>query len=151
MPRFLIPVLALLVAPAWLQAEDKIAHNGIELTYLGIDRVTNYRELTVKDAKKEELALVRLSIAWTGDKRQIVIKDSDVSLHESSGKKRGPALNFVQALAEPGETVRTIEVPFRVAKGVRLTTLRMGKSFLRIEAAPTAETMPSTPAPPSPQ
>jgi hypothetical protein len=143
MRRLLILVLALTTAPAWLRAEQKLTFNGIELTYLGLERVTNYRELSVKNAKKEELALVRIAIAWTEDKRQLVIKDSDISLYDPSGKGQGAALNFVQALAEPGESTRTIEIPFRVGKAVRLTTLRIGKSFLRIEPLPAPEATPT--------
>ncbi len=136
MHGFLVLALLLTPTPASLPAEDKVAFDGLELTYLGLERVTNYRELSVKNDKKEELALVRLAITWTESKRRLVLKDSDIRLHEPGGKGHDSAFHFVQALAEPGETTRTIEIPFRVTKGARFTTLRIGKSFLRIEPLP---------------
>jgi hypothetical protein len=137
----LFPILAILVtaltaAPAQLPAEEPLPFDGIDLTYLGLERVTNFRELAVKNPKKDALVVVRFSFSWTADVRRLLIKDSDIALYEARGKKRRPALKFVQALAEPGETKRTIEIPFRVDADARLTTLSLGKSVLKIEPPP---------------
>ncbi len=137
--RHLGPLVAAvgLVALA-ASAEEKVSFQGLEVVPLGAERVKTFRDLKVKDAKKQDLVVVRLEVRWTGDKRHVLIKEGDVALKDARGKTHDCALSFVQAHAPADGAAGVLEVPFRVPAEAGLVSLRLGKIWVPFEVAASA-------------
>lgn len=137
-PRALVSLFSILFAVPGVSAEPQASYGGLELTVLGAERVSVYRDLKVKNDKKEQLLVVRLEVHWTAETRYILIEDQDLRVGDAGGKAYRSALTFVQATAAPGDASAVLEIPFRVKADATIVTLRVGKALLPIRSGPSA-------------
>jgi hypothetical protein len=114
-------------------AEEKTSFQNPELAPVGGERVKAFRDLKVKDAKKQDIVVVRLEVRWTAEKRHVLVKDGDVALKDGRGKTHDCALHFVQASAPADGAPSVIEIPFRVPAEAAIVSLRLGKIWVPFE------------------
>jgi hypothetical protein len=148
-PTFVIALLFLVVR-SW--AGDVVGtYGGVELKLDSVMRAKAFRDLTVKNERKHDLAIIKLAIVWTPEKRTLLIDDSDLRLSDVKGKKHKCALKFVQALAPQDLSTTLVEIPFRVDADVELKELRIGNAILDLTPASTqdgsAQALPAVPRP----
>jgi hypothetical protein len=134
MNRWLVTALCFAFVGAWARAEDVPTYKGLELKVLGAERVKVYRDLKVKDEKKQDLLVVRLEVRWTEETRHLLIEDDDLSVKDAKGGSYGCALTFVQRTADANRTPSILEIPFRVKAEVAITTLRLDKTVIPIDS-----------------
>jgi hypothetical protein len=148
--RALICLAALVVAGTAVDGSDCI-YQGVEIQPLSVERAKKYRDLAVKNERKHDLAIVRVSAKWNAQATRLLIKDSQLKLVDAKGKSQRCLLKFIQAHAPQDLSPSTIEMPFRVNVGVALKELRIGKSILDLSnVTATSAPSPTPPASPTP-
>jgi hypothetical protein len=130
--------LALAFGASFALAEETVTFDGQEIVVVSVARVKEFRDLKVKDVKKQDLAVVVLELRWKGEKRQVLIQDKDLAVRDARGGNHDCALRFVQAVAAPDESPARLEIPFHVKADVALTGLRIGKASLAIASPASA-------------
>jgi hypothetical protein len=116
------------------RAEQTGTFDGHEVVVISVVRAKEFRDLKVKDAKKQDLAIVTLELRWRGDKRHVLIKEDDLAVRDARGKDHDCALRFVQADSLESEGPARLEIPFHVAADVALVSLRIGKTVLPLDS-----------------
>jgi hypothetical protein len=144
--------LSALIAGVNAAGEPVCVYQGVEIQPVSVERAKAFRDLEVKNERKHDLAIVRVSAKWSAKAMRLLIKDSEIKVVDAKGKSKRCALKFIQAHAPQDLSSSTIEIPFRVDAGVALKELRIGKSILDLSNVPES-TAPSkapsaTPAPP---
>jgi len=134
MRRLALVGLAFGLALPMASAEETGAFDGHEIAIVSVARAKEFRDLKVKEAKKQDLAIVTLELRWRGEKRHVLIKDSDLEVRDARGKNHECALHFVQADAVEGEGPVRLEIPFYVPADAALVSLRVGKTVLAIDS-----------------
>jgi len=129
-------LFSLLLAPLALSAfgaETHVDYKGLQLSVVGAERVSAYRDLKVKNEKKEDLLIVRLEVRWTAENRYLLVEDDDLHVRDAGGRNHKCAFTFVQSTAEPEAESAVVEIPFRVKKDATIVSLEIGKTVLPIE------------------
>ena len=134
MRRLALIGLSLGLALPAVCAEEKATFEGHELVVVSVARMKAFRDLKVKDAKTQDLAVVTVELRWRGDKRHVLIKEDDLSVRDTRGKSYDCALSFVQADAAEETGPARFEIPFQVRADVALVSLRVGKAVLAIDS-----------------
>ena len=138
MNRLAFATAAGVLAALTAGAGETTTFDGLEVAVVGTERVKAFRDLKVKDPKKQDLLVVRLEVRWTDEKRHILIKDDDLAVKDQRGKTHDCALGFVQASAPADGAPATLEVPFSLKTEAVAVSLRLGKIWVPIESAPGA-------------
>jgi hypothetical protein len=134
MRRLALIGLTLGLALPAARAEEKATFEGHEIAVVSVARMKEFRDLKVKDAKRQDLAVVTVELRWRGDKRHVLIKEDELSVRDTRGKSYECALSFVQADAAEEEGPVRFEIPFHVRADVALASLRVGKAVLAIDS-----------------
>jgi|WetSurMetagenome_2_1015567.scaffolds.fasta_scaffold663416_2 hypothetical protein len=134
MRRLALIGLALGFALPVAAAEQTGIFDGHEVAVVSVVRAKEFRDLKVKNAKKDDLAIVTLELRWHGEKRHVLIKEDDLEVRDARGKNHECALRFVQADALEDAGPARLEVPFHVAADVALVSLRVGKTVLALDS-----------------
>ena len=121
-------------------ADQPAASASPTLSLLGVERVKKYRDLEVKDPKKQDLAVVRVQVRWSAEVRHVLVKDDDLKLRDAAGRDYECLLHFVQASAPLDDAPGTLEIPFAVRVEAQLVSLRIGKTTLPLAAVSPAAT-----------
>jgi len=138
MRRLALIVLTLGCALPLARAGESGIFDGHEVAVVSVTRAKEFRDLKVKNAKKEDLAIVTLELRWRGEKRHVLLKDDELSVRDARGKNHECALRFVQADALEDEGPARLEIPFHVAADVALVNLRIGKAVLTLDSPATS-------------
>jgi hypothetical protein len=141
--------LASLLIAGSVHADNPTKSAEIEMRIAGIARVKSYRDIRVKNEKKQDIAVVHISVVWTDELKHLFLADSDLLLIDVMGGQNKCALKFIQAEAPKNLAPTAIEMPFKVKAGVALKRLQIGKRSLDLTSAPPwDEAAPAAPAAP---
>lgn len=102
--------LVVLGVSAW-GAEEAATFEGHELKVVSVARAKEFRDLKVKDTKKQDLAIVVVELRWTGEGRSVLIRDKDLSVRDSRGDNQECLLRFVQAASGADGALRAWRCP----------------------------------------
>jgi hypothetical protein len=149
MNRLAFSTAAVVLGALAAGAGETITFQGLDVGVVGAERVKVFRDLKVKDPKKQDLLVVRLEVRWTAEIRHILIKEKDLAVKDERGKTHDCALDFVQASAPTDGAPTTLEVPFHLKTDAAVVSLRLGKTWLSLESAPAGAPAKETPRDPS--